>query len=357
MILLDRYIEAAALKAFVLVASALTALFSLLEFVDQLRDVGQGHYRVIDAFVYVLLTAPSRLLRLVPVSMLLGSLFALGTFAGNSELTAMRSIGISERRIVWWILKLAGPIVIVLFLIAEFAIPPAQQLAQTERMSRMSSSSAPLRSSNAFWAEGDHQYLNVRHFDHGNIPKNIDIYAFTADGNLKSFIHANRADVRPDGTWLLTGVLRKRFDTSQIQTEHLASFSWNSFLRPQQVQLLILPPESMPPVELYKYVRDLKRQHQPAARYEQELWKKANIPLTMATMIFIAIPFVFGPLRTQSTGQRITIGAIVGIVFSLIQQITGQLGLLLNLSPAFTATAPSLLLAVFAGYLFHRAHI
>ena len=37
---LDRYIEASTLKSLVLVVSGLTALFSLLEFVDQLRDVG-----------------------------------------------------------------------------------------------------------------------------------------------------------------------------------------------------------------------------------------------------------------------------------------------------------------------------
>src|SRR6202049_4409958 len=113
---LDRYIEASVLKSLVLVASGLTALFSLLEFVDQLRDVGQGHYRVTDAFLYVLLTVPSRLLQLMPVSLLLGSLFALGNLANGSELIAMQSVGISERRIVGWVLKLAVPIVVILFL-------------------------------------------------------------------------------------------------------------------------------------------------------------------------------------------------------------------------------------------------
>ena len=43
---LDRYIEASTFRSLVLVASGLTGLFSLLEFVDQLRDVGQGHYQV-----------------------------------------------------------------------------------------------------------------------------------------------------------------------------------------------------------------------------------------------------------------------------------------------------------------------
>ena len=75
----------------------------------------------------------------------------------------------------------------------------------------------------------------------------------------------------------------------------------------------------------------------------------------MAAMMMIAMPFVFGPLRTQSAGQRMMIGAMIGIVFSLAQQITTYLGELLNVSPALTATMPSVALMVVALYLFRRA--
>ncbi len=352
MTLLDRYIEATALRAIVLVAATLTALFSLLEFVEQLASVGQGHYRVVDAFVYVVLTAPARLIQVTPVSMLLGSLLALGALARNFELTAFRSLGISEERIVASVLKLAVPIAIALFLMAQFVVPPAQQLAQSQRLSALSSSTS-LRSSDSFWAQRDQQFLNVQEFQYGNVPKDIDIYDFSPDGNLLSFIHAGSADVQPDGTWLLNDVVRKRINGGQFQTENLASLSWVSFI---PTQLLLLPPESMPPIALYRYVRDLKQRRQQAVRYEQELWTKVSIPFSMAAMIMITAPFVFGPPRAQHYGQQITIGALFGIVFSLAQQITHYLSLLLGMNPAFSALAPSLLLMTLAVYLFRRAH-
>lgn len=182
---LDRYIEAATFRSLVLVASGLTGLFSLLEFVDQLKDVGQGHYTVGDAFLYVLLTVPSRVLLLMPVSLLLGSLFALGNLSNSSELIAMQAVGISERRIVAWVLKLAAPIVIVLFLVAEFVIPTAQRMAQAERMSKMSTETS-IEDGNGFWAENDHQYLNVRYVDYGNVPRDIGIYTFSPPGSCKA---------------------------------------------------------------------------------------------------------------------------------------------------------------------------
>jgi lipopolysaccharide export system permease protein len=195
----------------------------------------------------------------------------------------------------------------------------------------------------------------VRRFDNGDIPSDIYLYEFAATGELKSFVHADRADVRPDGTWLLEGVSRKQFSGSQIETDRLASLPWHPFLRPRQASLLILPPESMQPIELYQYVRELERRHQPPARYAQELWAKLDIPLAMAAMILIAVPFVFGPLRTRSTGQRVMIGTMIGIAFSLVQQITTYLGVLLNLSPSLTATIPSFLLMAVGLHLFRRA--
>ena len=353
--LLDRYIRAAAFRAFALVAAALTALFSLLEFVEQLGSVGQGHYRLVDALGYVLLTVPSRLLHVAPVSMLLASLLALGALARNAELTALRSFGISERRIVGSVLKLAALIVVGLFLMAQFVIPPAQQIAQAQRTAALSSS-ATLRSHGSFWAQGDRQFVNVQKFDYGNVPRNIDIYAFAPDGRLESYIHADRADVLTDGTWLLTDVIRKRVYASQFQTERLATLSWRSFMPPQQTQLLILPPENMAPIALYRYVRDREQRHQRAIRYEQELWAKVSIPLSMAAMIMISAPFVFGPPRVQNTGRQIMVGTGFGIVFTLGQQISSRLSVLLDLNPAVATLAPSLLLMALAIYLFRRAH-
>jgi lipopolysaccharide export system permease protein len=355
MMLLDRYIGGATLRAFFLISAGLTALFSLLTFVEQLSYVGQGHYQLTDALTYVLLTAPYRLLQLTPVSMLLSSLLALGALARNSELTAFRSLGVSEARIIGSVLKLALPIIAVLFIFAQFIIPPAQQLAQRQQAAALNDA-MPLISSGSFWAENNRQYLNVQDFEYGNVMLGIEIYAFDDDGALKSYTHADRADIEPDGTWLLTGVLRKRIIASQFVTDQPASMPWNSFISANQVKLLTLPPETMPPIALYEYIQQLKRLHQQAIRYEQKFWTMVSVPLSIIAMVLIAAPFVFGSQRSASAGRQLLVGTILGIVFLLSQQITGYLGLLLDLNPAVSALAPSVLLLGLGFYLLQRAH-
>lgn len=348
----DRYIQAAAFRAFILVIAALTALFSLLDFVEQLSNVGQGTYRVSDAFLYVLLIAPARVLQVTPVSMLLGSLWALGSLARDSELIALQSLGVSEKRIIGSVIMLVAPIIIVLFLLAQFVIPPAQQLAQAIHAAAATASEPET----SFWAQGDHQYLNVGAFAGATVARDIDIYAFQADGSIDSFIHADRADIQADDVWLLTGVARKRGVVSGLETEHLESLSWKSFVPGPQIKVLMLPVESMPPVGLYRHIQDLKSRDQEPIRCEQEFWRKIGIPFSMIAMIATAAPFVFGSPRRQSMGRQIMIGAIFGIVFSLIQQIAGHLDLLLGLNPAMTALAPSLLFIGLSLYLLRRAH-
>jgi lipopolysaccharide export system permease protein len=349
--MLDRYVGATALKTYAVVAAGLTAMFTLLDFVEQLALVGQGHYLFGDALAYVVLTAPGRLLQVTPVSMLLGSLLALGNLNRRTELTALRCLGISEVRIIASVMKAAVPVCLILLVMSEFLIPKVERLAQDQRSLAIESA----HSEDSFWAYGNGQYLNVQRFRHDKVLEDVDIFSFSTGGELTGYLHSDHADLQPNGSWLLRNVLKKTITAALFKTEHLDSVAWQPFISASQLQLLRLPLESMPPVELFRYIRSLRREHQPVSRYEQELWAKIGIPISIIAMIMIAAPFVFGTSRARDLGYQIVVGAAIGIVFSLGQQITRHVGVLLDLSPAVTALGPSLLLTALAVYLFRRS--
>ncbi len=350
----NRYVALTALRAFAVTSLALTGLFSLLEFVEQLASVGQGDYHVGNALVYVVLTAPSRLFQLTPISMLLGSLIGLGALARNAELTAMQSLGISQGRIVRSILLTAVPVAAVLFLLAQFVIPATQLSARAGRSAALRAS-ASYHTDDSLWAQSGGQYLNVQRFDPGNVPVGVDIYAFGADNSLLSLLHADTAHVGPDGTWLLSGVVRKHVEQSILRTDRLPTLPWHAFLSPKQLRFLNLPLDSIPPVALYSHVVALRRLGQNATRYEEAFWAQVSIPFSILAMIMVVSPFLFGAARTQSTGRSLVFGVGFGIVFSLVQQILNHLGLLLGIVPAATALAPPLAVMMLAIYLLSPA--
>jgi lipopolysaccharide export system permease protein len=349
MTLPDRYIGMVAARAYVLVAAGLAAMFTFLAFVEQLALVGQGNYHPADALIYVALTAPNRLIQVTPVAMLLGSLVALGGLNRHSELTAFRSLGISEARIIGSVMQIAVPVCLAMFLVAEFIVPPVQRLAQDMQSSALE----PTHEEQSFWATGNGQYLNIQRFGRKDVLHDVDIFSFDKDGNLTRYLHGDRADIEPNGSWLLTGVVQKQVEAAIFHTEDLTSLVWQPFITLSQLQLLRLPIDTMPPVELDRYLRHLKRQALPAGQYEQELWARIAFPLSIVAMIMVAAPLVFGKVRARN-GYQIVVGAAIGIVFSLSEQITRHIGALLDLSPAATALIPPMLLATLAIYLFRR---
>ncbi|WP_297488190.1 LPS export ABC transporter permease LptG, partial [Acidocella sp.] len=341
--LLDRYIGLLALRVFSLVMAALTVLFSLLAFVQQLSLVGQGHYGAGDALIHTVFAAPALVLQLAPVAMLLASLLALGLLARHAELTAWRSLGVSEARIIGALLKLAVPVIFVLFLIAQYVVPTAQLLAQGAQEAALGARATALHSG-GFWAAHERQFLEVGDFTAGGMPEDVDIYAFGADGALLDYIHAMRADIAPDGTWRLRDVLVKQVVGGRFITTRAGEMDWPSFVAPAQIRLLRLPPQAMPPVGLFQYIHEMKRNDQQAQNDELIFWSMVAIPVALLAMVLAAAPFAFAAPRLQSAGRQLLIGALLGIGFELTQQLVFYAGLRLGAPPVLTALAPALLL-------------
>jgi lipopolysaccharide export system permease protein len=63
---------------------------------------------------------------------------------------------------------------------------------------------------------------------------------------------------------------------------------------------------------------------------------------------------VFGPLRSVGVGQRMLIGALVGIGFYLLNQTVSYVGLVYAFNPLLSAVLPTALLLAGAMYMMRR---
>ena len=71
-------------------------------------------------------------------------------------------------------------------------------------------------------------------------------------------------------------------------------------------------------------------------------------------MIFLGIPFIFGPLRSVSMGLRMMTGIAAGFCFYFSNQLFGPFSIVYQL-PAFLAAAiPLIIVACLSYYLIHR---
>jgi lipopolysaccharide export system permease protein len=344
---IDRYIGGRFLGAFFLILLMLAVLFSFFELMGELDDVGRGAYRLGDAALYVALTLPKRLLDLMPISTLLGGIIALGMLADGNELLGMQAAGMSVMRISVSVLGTGMLLMAAAGLLAELAVPAMEQQACRFRARALSGADVTLVRQ-GFWARRNQAFLHVDRMMRHGIAADIDLFEFGADDRLERLVHARYADISDDRQWILHGVSIKRIDGGGFTTTQQPSLKMDSFLSTAQVDLLALPPYSLSTPDLMRYVRALGESGQNAAPYSLAFWRRIGMPLTTGAMVLLCLSFIFGPTRSRSAGHRITIGAFVGVLLYLLDNLSVHLGLLLGLPAVVTAMVPVVLISAIA---------
>ena len=351
--ILDGYVSRTTIAGYALALGVLLTLFGFVLFLEQLEDVGDGSYDTLDALLYVLLTIPALLLKLAPVGVLLGGLLAAASLARNSELIAIRTAGVSSRRLSWSFLRPALAFVVLLGVVGEYIAPPMQQAAERGRAIEVSDIGDVLRGK-GLWSRDGLRFLNVRELRHGRVPAGIDLYEFDATGQLQRYVHAERADVLADGTWHLRGVQQKLVTDGTLSYLALAEPRWEPFWSQNQMEAMQLPADSLSYVKLREYRHYLKSTGQTTERVELVFWQKIAALLSTAAMALLAVPFGFGSSRSPGLARQVALGSLIGVVFFLLGEVAGSLGLLWNLNAAVVALSPAVLVTVTAALLIAR---
>ena len=346
MTLLTRYLVGRILFGLVLSTLVLMILFSFLDLVDQLDDVGKEYFTVADAFFYVGLTMPRRFIQLSPFIALMGNVIGLGMLAMHMEIISMRASGVSPVQISRTSLNVGLTLVMIIFLLDQFIAPPLQQKALSLRAKELDQSTA-FGGDLGVWARSERQVLHIAGEDTGGgIGSNdIELYILDNDGILREYIHGKRFEIVNNTTWKLYDVLKKDYDNGRITMQRMPVYEWRTFLESNQISTLNKPPDSLSPTELYAYVSYLKNTGQKYGAYSLALWRKMGGGLTTLAMMLLSVAFVFGTYRTGLT-RSLVLAGLTGIAIFLLDQLVSNIGLVLDLNPPFIALAPGALLLV-----------
>src|SRR3569833_2694714 len=230
--------------------------------------------------------------------------------------------------------------------------PPAEKYAQAMRATAMSARFA-ITSGNGLWARDGRKFNHVRDVISQEDVKGVSIYEFDDQRRLRQMTVAE-AGHYTDDDWRLTGVARSRIDSARVTTEHLIAFSWRSLLNPDMIEVVAVKPDSLSITGLIGYIRYLADNGLSVDRYALALWSKLVLPITTMVMLFLSIPFIFGPLRSVGVGQRIFYGVLVGIGFYLIDKTFSFVGLAYAFPTAISATLPTILFLILAVIMMMR---
>ena len=325
----------------------LLAMFSFFDLIQELDSLGQGNYGISQMLVFVLLSIPGHIYEVVPVAVLVGMMYSLGTLARNSELVVMRVSGLSLVNIALILLKVGLLFTLLTFFVGELITPISEKMAQRMRVKATDSVIAQdFRT--GMWVKDGKSFVNAETVlpDAGLL--NVRIYEFDENFKLRSISVAKKADYLDD-RWGLTDVTQTKFNTfkkienNNVQTQFFNKANWRSLIRPELLNVLLVAPEKMSVWNLYAFINHLETNKQKTTRYDVALWSKMIYPLACMVMVILALPFGFLQQRSGGTSAKLFIGIMLGVAYQIMNRVFIHLGVLNDWPPLMSAITPTIL--------------
>ena len=338
---LDRYLYRTVLIYTSMAMAVMLTLAGLVLFVTQQKDIGVGNYGAGDAFVNTLLNLPQSAFELMPIGAMLGALMGLGHLASGSELVVTRASGVSVWRIGWPV-GLAGlTLAIIMYGLGEYAAPPMAQFAKREKTTAKMADVSFAGSSSAWVKDGD-LILRVQTGDADHAFGGVSVFKLDGPTRLSSILRAASISVADPGRWILNDVATSRFGKDHVDADTSSQEIMHSTVNPDFLGLAQTDPQLLTLRGLASYIDHLRRNHLETAVFEIGFWSRIARLFAVIIVTLLALPFVFGPLRTTGAGTRTVIGVLLGVVFFLITRTVENGGQLFDLNPMLVGWLPTL---------------
>lgn len=339
--ILDFYIGRTILYQTLLVLGVLVGLFMFIKFVDQIGDLGTGHYNVLDAIEYTVYSVPEIIYQIFPMAALLGAILGLSHLAVDSELVVIRAAGVSIARLIGSVFKTGAILAIAAILIGEVVAPWSETHAERGRAEAMQEDIS--QSDYGLWMRDGMTYVNVGEVLPDLSLLNVRIFEFDNQGRLRSLVYADEGVYR-NQRWRLTGIKQTLINenrTSAVSKKVKAAY-WTTDVTPGILAVFMVQPDQLSAWQLHRYIDHLKENNQDTSSYELAFWHKIMTPLATAVMVILAIPFVFSQVRTGGFGRNLFFGIMLGLAYFAFDKGFGYVVLVSSIPPLLGATLPTL---------------
>ncbi len=379
---LRKLINREVIVAVTFVTIGFIALFLFFDFVDELQWIRRNgnNYQLRHAIQFALLQIPAHVYELLPITVLIGTVFVMARLAESSEFTILRTSGLGPWRALKQLLGLGLSFALLTLAIGDYVAPAADKGGQMIKAKYQGLLTTGLTGA---WLREKQPERNVT-VNVGNMAADgqlvvLRIFEFDDQGHVTALTRAKKATIQDD-QWLLTDAAITRFATSvPIQNsktlasfavadievgfvakrEVLATSTFVTSISADMVAAALLKPERMRTLDLWNYTRHLKANGQASQQFEIAFWRKVFYPVGCIVMVILALPFAYLHFRSGGITGYVFMGVLIGISFFLLNNMFGYIGNISDWEPWVAAAIPSSLylaisLSGFAWLVFRR---
>lgn len=351
-----RYYIKEFLKMLGIIALGLSIIFSLLDLVNKIDDFTPGKLSVFSLIEYVLLNLPKYLYYLLPMSMLICSLFIFSQASRNKELVAIKATGGRLRRLFYPFIILGLLTSLGGFFIGEIVIPASAERSLEFKRTFMKKADKVSFKEGTLWLRAtDGSLVRIGLYLPGEKnAKGISIFTVGKE-YLKERIEAEEAlwiqQNDSKGIWKLEKVIV--YDLEEGKVKNFKEMDYPYLEAPDFFGKWIKSPEEMGIEELYRYTKRLEAAGIRDIKLSVDLNSKVSYPLANFFMILLGMSLsvmsrIGGGL--MATGFGISISFVYWLFYTLML----SMGYARVIPPAIATWSVPVLFGIVAVYLFNK---
>ncbi|AKC87251.1 LPS export ABC transporter permease LptG [Pseudoxanthomonas suwonensis] len=357
----DLYIGRVVLATVLLTWAVLLGFDVVMALSGQLGDLGKGSFDFPTALAVVAYTVPRRAYTIFPYAAVIGSLMGLGQLAATSELTALRALGLSRRRLSLSAAASLALLTALMVVNGETLAPWGQRQSDQLKLAAKTNNVAMARYQGLWAREGD-IFLNAIDGQERTVDgrrtlelRDVRLYRLDPEGGLHSLTRAAVAEYDAGG-WRLRDVRRVSFGFSPgLATEQLlAEERWESELDPNALAAGVTRARNLSASDLRASIDYRARNNLDAREYEDIYWSRWFYPINVLALCLAAVPFAFGSLRSGGMGKRLFLGIVFSLGFMLLQMQFGRLAGAFRFDYRIAYALPPILMLATSWWLFRR---
>lgn len=334
--IVSRYLAATWLRLFLLCQGGFLAIYLILDFMEKFGRFIKAGGSLVAILQFFFFKIPEMLGQTMPFAVLMATLLTLGMLSRSSELTALRSCGLSIFRIVTPILLLGLLCSLLLLINAEFVVPGSyHKMEHIEKVVIKKQGINTFFRLNNIWFRSDNLILQAKVFEPSSMTlKGVTVWDLTPDMQPLRRIDAEKAVYGPGGWELFTVQSRSFVGAGGVTTAERMSIPLA--LKVDDLRILDNNADNFSFRKLREYAISLERGGYAAGRYRTMMHAKLALPFGAFVMVVLGIPFALKTGRTSGVAMGIGAGVAIGFAYFIINaavQSYGRSGVL----PPFVA--------------------
>jgi lipopolysaccharide export system permease protein len=335
------------LNTFVFALVALSLIFvivDLMEKIDKFIDQNASLWIVAEYYIYFL---PEIIKLMTPIAALLATLFSVGKFSTNNEITAMKSGGISLYQIMLPYVMMSLFISLGHLYFNGWIVPRAQTHKIALEQKYLNKISNSMNLVNVHFRDTPYRNILMGYYDtKGKYASNVAIETYTSEFKPRLKERFESEKIQWDSKnrkWIAhQALIRHYLPDGNVSMQRLDSTIVNLSLSHEQIVKLKMSTKEMTFPEFKDYINLLKKGGKDIRRQLIEYHGNYAFPFANLIVVLFGVPFA-SVRKKGGIAIQISAALVISFLYILFTKVSQTIGYYIDITPVLVGWIANIL--------------